>query len=428
MEKSPIGRTKHTARTERTPLGLFSEAGVAGRKATCKARYVLLFILILLVLPFRSPCGEARARSLRDGVGEIAKQLEGGIRAEKPLKVFIIDFESPNPQLGQDIARQLTTNLSQSPRLRIIERQRLNSVLKEIGWVGPVGPAIWKRLGKMLGADGVVVGTALVSGETITLDARIIEIETGVVLSSASASAEGDVAHAERPAPPRTEAPAQAPPMPRGPAAGGAPGKITARDYLLRGAAEDEGYGLYSYVVLSKRPDSKEQFNSYVSLFEAYRARIQPVSEYLDLGEPKANLNATYWLLAATDLTEIRDRERNTDWSFFITNYDYARAQVILSHVAKLGQEGPFIIGYIAPIGKPNVARRPGRDEILVMDLSGIHEDDYSRAFLYYQEKVAEAPNTWKEKFDLARIRLAFRSFLLRYSKDIISLASFISR
>jgi hypothetical protein len=313
--------------------------------------------------------------------------------------------------LGQDIARQLTTNLSQSPRFRIIDRQRLNSALKEIGLVGPVEPAIWKRLGKKLGADGVVVGTALISGVTmtITLDARIIEIETSIVLSSASASAEVGVLH-------------------RGPAAGGGPAKITARDYLLRGAAEDEGYGLYSYVVLSKRPDSKEQFNTYVSLFEAYRARIQPVGEYLDLGEPKANLNATYWLLAATDLTEIRDRERNADWSFFITNYDYARAQVILSHVAKLGQEGPFIIGYVAPIGEPNVANRPGRDEILVMDLSGIHEDDYSRAFLYYQEKVAGAPHTWKEKFDLARIRLAFRSFLLRYSRDIISLASFISR
>lgn len=383
----------------------------------CKLRHVFLFFLILFVLALSPFCGEARARSLRDGVGEIAKQLEGGIRAEKPLKVFVIDFESPNPQLGQDIARQLTTNLSQSPRLRIIERQRLNSVLKDIGWVGPVGPAIWKRLGKMLGADGVVVGTALVSGETITLDARIIEIETSIILSSASASTERDVALREAPAPP----------MPRGPAAGGASGKITARDYLLRGAAEDEGYGLYSYVVLSKRPDSQEQFNTYASLFEAYRARIQPVSEYLDLGEPKANLNATYWLLAATDLTEIRNRERNADWSFFITNYDYARAQVILSHVAKLGQEGPFIIGYIAPIGKPNVSKRPDRDEILVMDLSGIHEDDYSRAFLYYQEKVAEAPNTWKEKFDLARIRLAFRSFLLRYSRDIISLASFIS-
>ena len=418
MENSPIGRPKHTARTEQTTPGPFSGVGVAGRAARCKLRHVFLLFLILFVLPLSSLCGEARARSLRDGVEEIAKQLEGGIRAEKPLKVFIIDFESPNPQLGQDIARQLTTNLSQSPRFRIIERQRLNSVLKEIGWVGPVEPAIWKRIGKMLGADGVVVGTALVSGETITLDARIIEIETRIVLSSASASAEVDVGHAER----------RAPPMPRGPAAGGGPAKITARDYLLRGAAEDEGYGLYSYVVLSKRPDSKEQFNTYVSLFEAYRARIQPVGEYLDLGEPKANLNATYWLLAATDLTEIRDRERNSDWSFFITNYDYARAQVILSHVAKLGQEGPFIIGYIAPIGKPNVSKRPDRDEILVMDLSGIHEDDYSRAFLYYQEKVAEAPNTWKEKFDLARIRLAFRSFLLRYSRDIISLVSFISR
>jgi len=415
MEKSPIGRPKHAARTEQTTPGPFSEVGVAGRAARCKLRYVFLFFLILFVLPLSSLCGEARARGLRDGVEEIARQLEGGIRAEKPLTVFVIDFESPNPQLGQDIARQLTINLSQSPRLRIIERQRLNSVLKEIGWVGPVEPAIWKRIGKMLGADGVVVGTTLVSGETITLDARIIEIETSIVLSSASASTEVGVAqHRKRS-------------VPRGPAAGGAP-EITARDYLLRGAAEDEGYGLYSYVVLSKRPDSKEQFNTYVSLFEAYRARIQPVSEYLDLGEPKANLNATYWLLTATDLTEIRDRERNADWSFFITNYDYARAQVILSHVAKLGQEGPFIIGYIAPIGKPNVSKRPDRDEMLVMDLSGIHEDDYSRAFLYYQEKVAEAPNTWKEKFDLARIRLAFRSFLLRYSRDIISLVSFISR
>lgn len=203
---------------------------------------------------------------------------------------------------------------------------------------------------------------------------------------------------------------------------------ITARDYLLRGYDEAEGYGLYSYVVLSKKPDTEEQLNQYISLFKAYRAVIQPVKEFVYLGYKKTDLNVTYWLLKIPDPTRISEKETISDWGFFVTNYDYARAQSILSHLERQGQEGPFIISYVAPLSGPNISKSLGRDNILIVDLSKFNESDYHLAFQFYQQKVAQAPETWKKSFDLAGIRLACRSMLINYSESIISLVGFISK
>ena len=203
---------------------------------------------------------------------------------------------------------------------------------------------------------------------------------------------------------------------------------ITTRDYLLRAKTELEGYGFYSYVLLSQRPNTSEQLDKYVLLFKAYSAVLEPTKEFLTMGQKESELNSMYWLLDLQEpLNLIAKRAADANWEFFVTYYDYARAQSILSRLKMLGKEGPFLVGYVAPLAGPNITKYPERDDVLVFwTFPWCIKDHYVEAFHLYQARVARDPQTWKHRFDLLRIRLALRSLLNHYSESIVSLVGLI--
>jgi TolB-like protein len=92
--------------------------------------------------------------------------------------------------LGRFVAERLTTLLSQHPQCRIVERRRLDMVLSELKFSMSelVDPAKARKLGAMLGVQGLVVGSVSDLGGTVDVDARIIDIQTSISLPGASAS------------------------------------------------------------------------------------------------------------------------------------------------------------------------------------------------------------------------------------------------
>jgi hypothetical protein len=88
------------------------------------------------------------------------------------------------------VAERLTTLLSQHPQCRLIERRRLDMVLSELKFSMSelVDPTKARKLGAMLGVQGLVVGSVSDLGGTVDVDARIIDIQTSVSLPGASAS------------------------------------------------------------------------------------------------------------------------------------------------------------------------------------------------------------------------------------------------
>jgi TolB-like protein len=92
--------------------------------------------------------------------------------------------------LGRFVAERLTTLLSQHRQCQLIERRRLDMVLNELKFSMSelVDPAKARRLGQMLGVQGLVVGSVTDLGGTVDVDARIIDIQTNVSLPGASAS------------------------------------------------------------------------------------------------------------------------------------------------------------------------------------------------------------------------------------------------
>ena len=105
------------------------------------------------------------------------------------MAVSYFDNTSKAPELEplkKGLAEMLITDLSVSKEIRLVERSRLNDIMKELDlqkstYVDPKSEA---KLGKGLGASLVVVGSYVVQGEVIRIDARLIDVESSEIALS----------------------------------------------------------------------------------------------------------------------------------------------------------------------------------------------------------------------------------------------------
>ena len=104
--------------------------------------------------------------------------------------------------LAYGLADLLMTDLARSARLQVLDRVRLDAMLRELRLVsaGQVDTAAAPRVGRLLGARRLVIGTlAALEGDRIVVDARVADVATGEVQLTASASARlADILDAEK--------------------------------------------------------------------------------------------------------------------------------------------------------------------------------------------------------------------------------------
>jgi TolB-like protein len=130
----------------------------------------------------------AHAVALQEGIERLAAQLADGIPDGRVMRIAVVDFpdlQGITSDLGRFIGERLTTRLSaQTRKFRVVERRRLGQVLVELkfGMSDLVDPAKAQQLGRLLGVEGIVVGTISDLGNSLEVDARVIEIETSTVL------------------------------------------------------------------------------------------------------------------------------------------------------------------------------------------------------------------------------------------------------
>jgi TolB-like protein len=110
-------------------------------------------------------------------------------RPPEPQTVGVFPFlaVTDNPELqplGTALAELLTTDLSQTDRLRVLERSQVRALLQEmaLGESGRVDPATAARSGRILGAGNIVQGR-------VEADANAIDLQAVVVLVPAPADA-----------------------------------------------------------------------------------------------------------------------------------------------------------------------------------------------------------------------------------------------
>jgi len=148
---------------------------------------------MLLLLTGSSVFGQ----DVRTGVEQLASQIAQRAPEGKQLRVVVADFpdlQNVTSDLGRFIASRLTTRLAQSPKFSVVERQRLNQVLGELRFSMSdlVDPTKAKQLGRMTGAEAIVVGTVSDLGNQVDLDARMIDVETNRMLLGATVTISKD--------------------------------------------------------------------------------------------------------------------------------------------------------------------------------------------------------------------------------------------
>lgn len=109
------------------------------------------------------------------------------------VKLAVMDFSTGETGKNQDssvVRERITTFLAQNKNITLIERSLLEKVFQEqkIQISGAVGADTAKQIGELTGASAIVSGTlSELANDEIELNARIIEVGTGRVVSAGQA-------------------------------------------------------------------------------------------------------------------------------------------------------------------------------------------------------------------------------------------------
>ncbi len=163
---------------------------------------------LLLILPLTAGAAdgdkaeaEAEAEAIgatdnvRAGIQKISDQLAAKLEAQDETglrRIAVLPFKSLDSKVTAHSLERISTELmsarlAQRPRLIQVERARLDGVIGELerserGELSPQGAA---SLGKLLGANSVVLGSVGIAGAHYVVTARAVDAETGEILAAA---------------------------------------------------------------------------------------------------------------------------------------------------------------------------------------------------------------------------------------------------
>ncbi|MBK7863428.1 MAG: hypothetical protein IPJ65_33465 [Archangiaceae bacterium] len=129
-------------------------------------------------------------------------QADGGRAAKPRLAVLYFDVNSNDPEhqvLKKGLCEMLITDLSSDPSLTVVERNRLEEVLAELDLQqsSKVDPQTAQKIGKLLGAQYLVMGSVNVLKGSGRLDGKVVNVTTSVVTGAMQPLKDGDVFEAE---------------------------------------------------------------------------------------------------------------------------------------------------------------------------------------------------------------------------------------
>src|SRR2546430_6775940 len=111
----------------------------------------------------------------------------------EPLVVSVLYFEDrihlrEFAWARKGLADMLITDLTQPTGLEVVQRERLEVVLREqsLQAAGRIEEKTAVRIGRLTGATVILLGSATRVGDTLRLDAHLLDVEPGIVLGAAS--------------------------------------------------------------------------------------------------------------------------------------------------------------------------------------------------------------------------------------------------
>ncbi len=142
-----------------------------------------------------TPKTQDRPGSVQAGIQSLADRLIAGLGQTGGAgfrRMAVLPFQTLDPkakeyQLGRVSSELLASRLAREPQIMQVERSRLNAVITELqrserGELSPNGAV---SVGKLLGANNVVLGSIAVTGPDYMITARVVDSESGRVVTAA---------------------------------------------------------------------------------------------------------------------------------------------------------------------------------------------------------------------------------------------------
>jgi len=131
------------------------------------------------------------------GVMSVGVALADAAKEPPTVAVMYFDYTGKSEDLvvlRKGLAQMIITDLIDMETIEIVERDRLQDILEELklNESKKVDQDSANKIGKLLGARYMVLGSYFDLMETFRVDARVIEVETGKVLKSIGATGKAD--------------------------------------------------------------------------------------------------------------------------------------------------------------------------------------------------------------------------------------------
>lgn len=152
----------------------------------------LILTFILIAFLFTVPvAADNLTVALDQAVEELTSDLLMEISAGAEYKIAVADFLNQNnrkSRFGNFISENIIVTLinESDAKLKVLERQRLNSVLEEQDRMisGVLKQETSEKIGELLGADSIIIGKYYNIKKDIYLIAKLVSIKTGYIHSA----------------------------------------------------------------------------------------------------------------------------------------------------------------------------------------------------------------------------------------------------
>ncbi len=115
--------------------------------------------------------------------------------------------------------------------------------------------------------------------------------------------------------------------------------------FLVRDQAEEEGYGLYSYLLFGCKPTDANR-DLYIQAISACVERFSKIKHLEEIGFQRRELNVTY--IPIHEPTPTTEGGLSPEW--ILEHYDYERARLLLKSLPGAYSDGPYIISTFNPL------------------------------------------------------------------------------
>ena len=139
----------------------------------------------------------AAVETQADGFKSIARDLASQAKKAGVSRVVVMPFEAADggsPRDGWNISEKILTQLVRTGKVQTLERTMLKALMEEhqLGRTGALDSLTLRKLGKMLSAEGIIVGSFVGLGREVEINARLINTETGVIIAASQRRADRD--------------------------------------------------------------------------------------------------------------------------------------------------------------------------------------------------------------------------------------------